>query len=156
MLGIPKLAFTTLLAAGCFLRAENLKPADVKVFGALDYGETSVEVEYTGTPRYGAFIFNGASKDRVEITVKSDDGQAFVAVADGTLKDLASGTAKLAFTLPNHGADPEAYYILFRAVDGKPARFVVMLKKVSTSNAAARLVAAPVSSTCWWPVSGLN
>lgn len=126
-----------LLTAGAWASAENLKPADVKVFGALDYGDTSETVEYTGTPAFGAFLFNGSGKDRIEITVRSADRQAFVAIADGSLKQLASGTAKLTFTLPDHGSDPEAYYILFREAEGKPARFTVTVKKLQTSTAAA-------------------
>ncbi len=139
MLRLTETALTLLLATGTWVLAENLKPVDVKVFGALDYGDTSDAVEYTGTPRFGAFIFNGTSKDQIEITVKSADGQAYVAIADGSLKELASGTTKLTFTVPNHGSDPAAYYILFREVDGKPARFIVTLKKVPKSNTAARL-----------------
>ncbi|MDQ6760732.1 MAG: hypothetical protein M3Z32_12840 [Acidobacteriota bacterium] len=128
-----------LLTAGAWAYAETLKPADVKVFGALDYGDTSETVEYTGNPTYGAFLFNGSGKDRIEITVTSADRQAFVGIADGSLKQLASGTAKLVFTLPDHGVDAEAYYILFREAEGKPARFTVSVKKLQTSTAAASL-----------------
>jgi hypothetical protein len=131
----PKLAFTILLAAGNFVLAENLKPADVKVFGALDYGDTSDAIEYTGTPRFGAFIFNGTGKDEIEITVHSANGKAFVAIADGSLKQLASGTTNLSFTLPDHGSDPEAYYILFREPEGRPARFTVSVKKLPLRRA---------------------
>ncbi len=48
---------------------------------------------------------------------------------------LTQGTAHLSFTLPNHGADLEAYYVVFRAPDGKNARFTVSLSKIQKASA---------------------
>ena len=124
-----------LLCASC-LCAQNLKTDEVKVMGALDYGETSEELEYTGTPQYAALIFNGTGKDKVEVAIKGGDRKAWIAIADGALKELANGTGQLTFTLPDNGPDIEAYYIVFRDPDGKPAKFTVTLKKIAKASAA--------------------
>lgn len=111
------------------LLAESYQPADVKVVGALDYGQTSDPVDYSDVPHYRAFVFNGNSGDRIDVLIQGADRKAFLAIADGTLKQLASGTTHLTFTLPNTGPDPEAYYIVFRDSENKAARFTVELKK---------------------------
>jgi hypothetical protein len=107
----------------------TLEPADVKVVGSLDYGQTSDPVEYTGTPKYAAFVFNGNGDDRVEVTVKGGDRQAAISIADGSLKELATGANHLSFTLPKNGPDMETYYIVFRDAENKPGRFTVELIK---------------------------
>jgi hypothetical protein len=118
-----------LLAAG--LGAESFLPADVKVVGDLRYGQTSNAVECSPASPYYAFVFNGRGGDRVDIVVKSEDRQAFVALADPSLNQITSGTTHVAFTLPNQGPDAEAYYIVFRDSESKDARFTVELKKLA-------------------------
>jgi len=125
----PRAALLLMFALGVF--ADTYTPDDVKVLGALDYGQSSDAVEYSGTPKYDAFVFNGNGGDKIDVTVKSPDRTAYVAVADGTLKELASGSNHLTFTLPNRGPDLEAYYIVFRDSESKPGRFTVELKKGS-------------------------
>lgn len=127
-----------LLVLGTSFAAESLQPKDVKVAGALDYNQTSEQVEYTGSPRYVAFVFNGSSRDRVEATVKGAT-QAEVAIADGTLNILAHGSGTVSLTLPDKGPDPEAYYILFRDPDNKHGQFTVELKKLEAKSARAGL-----------------
>lgn len=122
-------ASAILLAAGLCLTAESFSPSDVKIIGDLDYGATSDPVEYTPTPRYRAFVFNGNGGDQIEVTAKGEGRTAFVAIADGGLNQLASGTTQLKFTLPKHGPDLETFYIVFRDSEDKPARFTVTLKK---------------------------
>ena len=119
------------IAIGATLFAESFQPADVKVLGALKYGQTSQPVTYSGEPQYVAFVFNGHGDDQIEVTVKSADRKALVAIADGSLNQLASDTTHLVFSLPNHGPDPEAFYIVFRDSDNKQARFTVELKKLA-------------------------
>ncbi|MGI8744845.1 MAG: hypothetical protein ACR2NN_20190 [Bryobacteraceae bacterium] len=119
-----------LLASVTCLFAASFRPADVAIVGDIEYGQTSDPVDCSDTPRYRALVFNGNSGDRVEVTVKGRDRKAFVAFADGTLRELASGTTHLGFTLPNAGPDAEAYYIVFRDNEDKPAQFTVELKKV--------------------------
>jgi hypothetical protein len=143
----------TLLAA-CVLRADNkLDPAEVKIEGALEYGQSSDPVEYSGNPRYSAFVFTANAQDRIEVTVKASDRKATVAIADGSLNELATGTTRVTFQIPNHGPDAEAYYIVFRDLEGKPGKFTVELKRAgqaasnqSSSERVARLGTGKPSS----------
>ena len=121
-----------LLALTCLpLLAESFPASDVRIVGDLDYGQTSPLVEYTAQPRFRAFVFSAKAGDRIEVNVQGADRKAFVAIADGTLKQLASGTSRLSFRIPNHGPDAEAYYIVFRDSEDKPAKFTVELKRLS-------------------------
>ena len=113
-----------------FLLAQSIAPADVEIAGDIEYGQTSPPIEYTPKPAYRALVFTGMGGDRIEVTVRSDSGKAMVAIADGTLKQLVSGSEKLKFELPDKGPDAEAYYIPFRDRDGKTGKFTVTLKKV--------------------------
>ncbi len=119
-------------AAALLLLGESFKPDDVKILGDLEYGQSSEPVEYSGAPRYSAFIFTAKAGDRIEAIVKDSQRKAFVAIADGSLNQLASGTTRLQFRIPNHGPDAEAYYIIFRDTEDKPARFTVELKRVGS------------------------
>jgi hypothetical protein len=112
------------------LLAESIRPSDVEIAGDIEYGQTSAPIEYTAKPMYRALVFVGEGGDRVEVTVQTNGGKAFVAIADGSLKQLASGTDKLVFELPDRGPDAEAFYIVFREAEGKPGKFTVVLKKV--------------------------
>jgi hypothetical protein len=112
------------------LVAESFPPADVKIVGDLSYGQTSNAVECTNASPYYAFVFNGKGGERVDVVVKSEDRQAFVAIGDPSLNQLASGTGHVTFTLPNRGPDAEGFYIVFRDSESKDARFTVELKKL--------------------------
>jgi hypothetical protein len=120
--------FAFLFAAG--LIAESFPPADVKVMGDLSYGQTSSAVECSSASPYYAFVFNGKGGERVDVVVKSEDRQAFVAIGDPSLNQLASGTGHVTFTLPNRGPDAEGFYIVFRDSESKDARFTVELTKL--------------------------
>ena len=122
--------FTGMFATVAFLAGQNFKVDDVKVVGDLSYGQTSAPVEYTGVPSYCAFVFNGRGDDRIEIDVSSAEGKAFVAIADGALAELITGTNRVVFSLPRRGPDRETYYIVFRDSESKPRRFIVALKKL--------------------------
>ncbi len=67
-------------------------PNDVKVVGVLRYGETSGPIEYSDTPPYRAFVFEGQGRDQIEVTETGAGQNAFVAVADPALNVIASGT----------------------------------------------------------------
>jgi hypothetical protein len=131
-------AWTLAIVFSAGLSAATISPDDVKVLGDLDYGQTSDPVEYSSTPRYRAFVFPGNSGDNIEVTVKSADRKAYVAIADGALKELASGTTHLTFKLPDVGPDAQAWYILFRDSEEKPATFTVELKRTGKSNASLK------------------
>ena len=129
LMGMRRVCLAFVAALLC-LYGENFSPNDVKIVGDLNYGETSAPVLCSSTPSYCAYVFNGRGDDRVEVTVQADQGTALVAIADGSLSQLASGTTRLVFTLPNRGPDAEAYYIVFRDNAKKAGRFAVALKKL--------------------------
>lgn len=110
---------------------EAYRPADVKVLGDLNYGQSSGEVLCSVSPPYNAFVFNGKGGDRIEVTVKRSDGTALIAIADSGLIPLADGSGNLVLALPDRGPNVEAFYIVFRAPESKPARFTVQLKKLN-------------------------
>jgi hypothetical protein len=122
--------FISTFATVAFLAGQNFKADDVKVVGDLQYGQTSAPVDCSGVPSYCAFVFNGQGDDRIEIDVSSADGKAFVAIADGALAELTTGTNRVVFSLPRRGPDAETYYIVFRDSESKPRRFTVALKKL--------------------------
>ena len=104
------------------LAAQSFPPADVKIMGDLRYGQTSDAVECSSASPYYAFVFNGKGNERVDVVVKSEDRQAFVAIADPSLNKITSGTGHVTTTLPNRGPDAEAFYIVFRDTESKDAR----------------------------------
>ena len=125
-----RLVFISMFATVAFLAGQNLKVEDVKVVGDLEYGQTSAPVDCSGVPSYCAFVFNGQGDDRIEIDVSGAEGKAFVAIADGALAELTTGTNRVVFSLPRKGPDVETYYIVFRDSESKPRRFIVALKKL--------------------------
>ncbi len=125
------------LALAALLLADTFSPDDVQIIGDIDYGQSSPPVEYSSTPRYRAFVFTAMGGDKIEVTFKGEDRKAFVAIANGELKQLASATTRLAFTVPEKGPDAEAYYIVFRDTEDKPGRFTVALKKVDGPRVAS-------------------
>jgi len=102
---------------------------DIKIVGTLESGQTSKLIEYSSTPKYHAFVFEGNGRDQIEVTVVGGNRKAFIAVADSTLTPVASGLGRLSATLPYHGPDTEAFYILFKGNANPPARLTVHLKK---------------------------
>jgi hypothetical protein len=120
-----------MFAAVAILAGQSFKVDDVKVVGDLEYGKTSAPVECSGASSYCAFVFNGQGDDRIEVNVSGGAGQAFVAIADGALTELISGTNRVVFSLPKRGPDAETFYIVFRDRESKPGRFMVELKKLA-------------------------
>lgn len=126
--------FAAALFVSILLFGRTFKPDDVKILGDLEYGQTSDPVDVSGSPRYRAFVFSARGGDAVEIRVTGPERKAAVSIADGGLNELATGTTHLAFTVPNHGPDAEAYYILFRDSEDQPARFTVELKRMQRAG----------------------
>jgi hypothetical protein len=104
-------------------------PDDMRTVGTLDSGETSKPMEFSQTPKYRAFVFEGKGHDRVVITVAGPGQKAYVALADSTLTPIASGLGSLSVTLPYHGPDTEAFYILIKNLASQPSRLTVHLEK---------------------------
>jgi hypothetical protein len=105
-------------------------PNDIKILGTIDNGQTSKPVEYSSTPQYRAFVFEGNGHDRVDITVTGADRNVLVALADSSLNVIARGTGRVSATLPYHGPDTEAFYIVFKDANNRTARMAVHLKKI--------------------------
>lgn len=120
--------------AGNFQQTQGYSPNEIKVVGTLDSGQTSPLVEYLRPGQYRAFVFEANGHDRVDITVTGADGRAFVALADATLTPIASGIGHLSATLPYHGPDVEAFYILLKPTSSRPARFTVRLNKFPSAH----------------------
>jgi hypothetical protein len=127
-------ALATLLASGAEKSAASPEqisyaPTDVKILGVLNYGQRSEPVEYSHTPQYRAFVFEGRGNDRVEIVVTGAGENAFVAVTDPGLNVIASGTGHLSVSLPDQGPDTETFYVVFKDQTNRPARMSVQIKK---------------------------
>jgi hypothetical protein len=115
------------------------------MLGTLDNGQTSKPVEYSNTPQYRAFVFEGSGHDQVEVTVTGGNGKAFIALADSTLSPIARGSGRLSATLPYHGPDIEAFYILVKSSANQPEQFAVHLKKTPELKPTAS--AQPLDAT---------
>ena len=116
--------------------APSYAPREVKVMGDLDYGQTSRWVTYSARPRYRAFVFSAYGGERVEVNLQGTSEKAFLALADSTLNQVASGQTHLTVALPYRGPDLEVWYIVFRDADAKPARFAVRVGKTSSARPA--------------------
>jgi hypothetical protein len=106
-------------------------PNDMKVVGVLDNGQSSKPEEFSSTPKYRAFVFEGNGRDRVEVTVTGTNQKAYVALADSSLIPIASGLGRLVVSLPYHGPDTESFYILVKNLANQPARLTVHLEKTA-------------------------
>src|SRR5688572_8193913 len=119
-----------LLASYAFgIAAETFPPAEVAILGDIEYAQKSAELECSGNPKYCALVFNGNSGDRVEVTVTGGQQKPSVAIADGSLKELARGLGVASVTLPEVADGLATYYIIFRDPESKRGRFTVELKK---------------------------
>lgn len=130
-------ALLVCLALANFLRAEDFSPADVKIAGALEYGETSEPIDYSQNPRYTALVFNGKPGDRIEVTVEPATPQTTIALADGALKKLATGNSRLNATLPGEGSDVEAFYLIVWEEKFRPTQFKLQLRRKGESSSLA-------------------
>ena len=121
-------------AAG--LWADSFPPSDVQIVGDIDYGNTSPATDCAAAKGYCAILFNGAGGDRIEIKVKNGTRKSFVALTDGSLKEMARGEDKLAFELPKANEELQTYYIVFRDSEQKPGKFTIELKKINNTAQA--------------------
>jgi hypothetical protein len=103
----------------------------MKIVGSLVYGQTSDAVAYTNPPRYRAFKFAGQVGDKVDIWVRSPDGDAVAWLLSGSFRTLASNDdaddtttdSHMTFTLTAN----RTYYIVFREYSLADATFTVEL-----------------------------
>jgi hypothetical protein len=119
------------LFSSALLLAETFAPDQVAILGDIDYDRTAESQECTGKQKYCSLLFNGMSGDRIQVAVTGGAGsaKAFVAIADGSLKQLAQGSGEVGMTLPEVTDKLATYYIVFRDQDGKAGRFTIKLSK---------------------------
>jgi hypothetical protein len=107
----------------------------MKIVGTLSYGDTSDSIEYSSTPRYRAFKFDGNAGDQVDVWVRSTDGgDALAWVLDATYHVVAknddandtTSDSHITVTLPD--ATSETHYVVFRDYNLNKAHFTVALK----------------------------
>jgi len=132
-IGQEKSADPQLAPVSAAAQSTSYSPNDMKIVGTLNSGETSKPVEYSSTPEYRAFVFEGKGHDQIQVTVTGDNRKAVIALADSTLSPIATGIGQLSAALPYHGPDTEAFYILFKGSANQPARLTVHLKKTPGS-----------------------
>jgi hypothetical protein len=92
----------------------SFSPNSIKILGTLNSGQTGLLAASARLPEYRAFVFEGNGHDQVDITVTGAGRKAYIALADATLAPIASGMGQLTATLPDHGPDTEAFYILVK------------------------------------------
>lgn len=129
--GQEKSSNGTIVPASFVVQQTSYSPSDIRVIGTINNGETS-KAEYLRTTKYQAFVFEGNGHDRVAVTVTG--GKAYVALADDTLTPIAGGVGLVDVSLPYHGPDTEAFYILVKSLTSQPARLSVHLQKSSTTT----------------------
>jgi hypothetical protein len=109
----------------------------MKIVGSLDYGQQSAAVKYTSSPRFRAFKFAGQKGDKVDVWVRSPDGDAVAWVLDDSFRTLGANDdanpstldARIQVTLPgNRRPEIVTYYVVFRDYDLLPATYTVELK----------------------------
>jgi hypothetical protein len=120
----------------------SFSPNEIKAVGTIDNGQTATVIEsprnsqYRASAsgsKYQALVFEGNGHDQVDITVAGGAHRAYVALADSTLTPIASGMGHLVTSLPYHGPDREAFYILIK---GSPnQRFSVHLTQTPATPA---------------------
>jgi hypothetical protein len=136
--GQEKSAGSTLTPVSFPTQQSSYSADEIKILGTMDGGQASKLVEYSSTPKYRAFVFEGNGHDQIEVTVTGGNRKAFIALADSTLTPIASGMGRLSVALPYHGPDTEAFYILFKGSANPPARLTVHLKKTPATPDATR------------------
>ncbi len=105
----------------------------MKTLGTLTFGQTSASKTYSKTPRYRAFKFDGAANDKVDVWVRSDDGDAVAWLLDKSFHVLASNDdandstldAHLTATLP--ASTSTTHYIVYRDYGLSISHFTVSL-----------------------------
>ena len=105
---------------------QSFSPVDMKTMGTIDSGQTVTLMDGLHTPKYRALVFEGNGHDQVEITVTGGNKKAYIALADASLTPIASAMGRLETSLPYHGPDTEAFYILIMASPNQ--RLAVHLK----------------------------
>ncbi len=138
---VTSLAFAApAIAGGCSANTEHQDTANEdqlraltpgEVVGTIAYGQTLGPLPYSETPLYRALRFVAAKGDKIDIWVRSADGDARAWLTASTFATLASNDdagagqkdSHIAFTTTRAGA----YYIVWREKNREDASFEVSL-----------------------------
>lgn len=105
----------------------------MKLLGTLKTGEMVGPVAYQAAPKFRAYKFKGATNLRVDIWVRSEDGDAIAWLLDSSFKTLAKNDDDDSKTQDSHieirlpKRDDPTFYIVFRELDLQAANFTVEL-----------------------------
>ena len=110
--------------------AETFPPAEIKVLGSTEYGQTSAPVRYSGSPKYRAFGFNAKPGDYLEIWVHARRGIPKAFLTDSSFQSLAGGKAHFSTQIPSE-SQPATYYVVFYGSNFKPGTFTIELQRPS-------------------------
>jgi hypothetical protein len=91
-----------------------------EIVGEIHYGDT-VSVEYTATPRYRAFWFNGVKADWIDATITSSTAHPRLWVTDDAFREIPRGAI---MALRKTGK----FYIVVREANLDDATLTVTLK----------------------------
>ncbi len=116
------------VASCCF--AETFPPAEIKVLGSIDYGQTSAPVRYSGSPKYRAFGFNAKPGDQLEIWVHARRGTPKAFLTDSSFQSIAGGKPHFSTLIPRE-SQPATYYVVFYGSNYKPGDFTIELQRPS-------------------------
>lgn len=92
-----------------------------EILGEISYGQT-VQVPYTGTPRYRAYWFTGRKNEWLKVDVKSSTGDVWAFVVDEQYRTVRRGTAGV---LPRSGK----YFIAVREGELRDATITIKFDK---------------------------
>ncbi len=123
------------LTWGSLASADQFRRTDVKVVGAIDYGQPTGPVKYTGKPKFAAFEFNARPGDRIEVSVESKHGAMKAYLTDAKFQSITGGGKHFSWTIAQD-SQPASYYIAVTEKDRKPAVFTVDLERPSNVEKA--------------------
>ncbi len=106
--------------------------ADVRVLDAQLFFSQAKTAEYTGTPRYLAYKFYGPAGFKLDLTVRSDRGDAVAWLFDDQKKRIAHNddvsTSDVSARVTGALRSNAYHYIVFRDFFGDPQSFTVELQ----------------------------
>ncbi len=129
------------------------------IVGSLQTGQTSNPIAYTSTPRYRALSFIALKGDRLDVWVRSTNGDAFAFLTTSDFKTIATNDDADASTHDAHlsavATQAGTHYVVFRERDLEPASFRVTLTKNGSATAVpgaacavANAIAKEACGTC--------
>ncbi len=101
------------------------------IVGSLDFPQTTATTTYTSTPAYRAYKFGGSAGDKVDVWVRSNDGDALAWILDDNFHTLATNDDASASTTDSHmtwtvaAGETFTHYVVFRDYYRATSHFTV-------------------------------